>query len=74
MREVREETGILTEFDSLLGFRHAHGYGFGCSDIYVVARLKPLTREIQKCEREIADCTWMKVTKFPARQKIYSHF
>ncbi|XP_023290669.1 nucleoside diphosphate-linked moiety X motif 6 isoform X2 [Orussus abietinus] len=60
VREVLEETGIQTTFKGLLTFRHGHRYAFGCSDIYMIVLLTPLTRDIQKCEREISRCTWMK--------------
>ena len=32
VREIREETGVETEFQSIVAFRHAHGYNFGCSE------------------------------------------
>lgn len=60
-REVFEETGIRAKFKSLVGFRHAHNYNFGCSDIYMVARLIPETFDVRKCDTEILECTWMKV-------------
>jgi len=40
-REVLEETGIETEFVSVLGFRHTHGMQYNRSDLYFVCRLKP---------------------------------
>lgn len=60
-REVLEETGITAKFKCLLAFRHAHGAAFGCSDIYTVSFLTPETFDIQKCDREITECRWMKV-------------
>lgn len=60
-REVLEETGVQTTFKCILGFRHVHGYSFGCSDIYMVAYLSPVNCNIRKCEREISECRWMKV-------------
>ncbi|XP_031621146.1 nudix hydrolase 2 [Contarinia nasturtii] len=70
IREVAEETGIETKFDSLVCVRHAMGgndkikIGFGCSDLYFVVALKPQTQEITKCEREIARCEWMDYDKY----------
>ncbi|XP_070206085.1 uncharacterized protein [Littorina saxatilis] len=58
-REVREETGIDSEFVSLLAFRHLHKYRFGCSDMYFICVMKPLTTQIKPCPVEIADCRWM---------------
>ncbi|XP_034939755.1 nucleoside diphosphate-linked moiety X motif 6 isoform X2 [Chelonus insularis] len=63
-REVQEETGIIAKFKSLVGFRHAHGYAFGCSDVYFIARLEPETFEIKNCSQEISECTWMKLDDY----------
>ena len=43
VREVLEETGVETKFESLVCFRHWHGYRYGKSDIYFVCRLAPLS-------------------------------
>lgn len=64
IREVREETGVLTRFESLVCFRHWHGYRFGKSDIYFVCRLSPLTSEIHRQAEEIAECLWMPVQEY----------
>ncbi|MFW5688735.1 MAG: NUDIX domain-containing protein [Spirochaetota bacterium] len=64
IREVREETGIAAEFMSLVCFRHWHGYRYGKSDIYFVARLRPLSFEIELDESEIAECMWMPVDEY----------
>ena len=64
IREVYEETGVRTRFDSLACFRHWHGYRYGKSDIYFVCRLWPLTQDITMQEEEIADCLWMPVDRF----------
>lgn len=42
IREVFEETGIRTRFESMVSVRHAHGTNFGCSDLYVVLVLRTL--------------------------------
>ena len=59
-----EETGVKTEFDALVCFRHWHGYRYGKSDIYFVCRLKPLSRDIAIQEEEIEECLWMPVEDF----------
>ncbi|CAH1154666.1 unnamed protein product [Phaedon cochleariae] len=64
IREVYEETKISTEFQSILTLRHIHNGMFGCSDIYTVVSLKPLTQEIEKCDREIENCIWMDVQEY----------
>ncbi|HIA75127.1 MAG TPA: NUDIX domain-containing protein, partial [Dehalococcoidia bacterium] len=56
VREVFEETGISTTFQALTFFRHWHGYRYGKSDIYFVARLSPLDNEITMQEEEIVEC------------------
>ena len=64
IREVLEETGVHTQFDALVCFRHWHGYRYGKSDIYFVCRLHPLSQEITMQESEIEDCLWMPVDDF----------
>lgn len=64
LREVLEETGIPTKFESVLTFRHVHHAMFDCSDIYVVLHLKALSQDIKKCDREIADCQWMDIEEY----------
>lgn len=61
IREVKEETGIDTEFESLLAFRHMHNANFGCSDLYFIVVLKPKSHILKMCKHELADCQWMKV-------------
>ena len=64
IREVLEETGVRTRFESLACFRHWHGYRFGKSDIYFVCRLSPLSRDISMQSEEIAECLWMPVDEY----------
>ena len=71
VREVKEETGIATEFQALVCFRHWHGYRYGKSDIYFVAKLKPLSDIITMQEEEIAECLWMDVDEFLSSDTIH---
>lgn len=64
VREVWEETGVKSEFEALVCFRHWHEYRYGKSDIYFVARMKPLTSEIRMQDDEIHDCRWMPVQEY----------
>ncbi len=64
VREVKEETGIDTEFLSIVCFRHWHGYRHGKSDIYFVTRLRPTNHEIVPDPHEIAECFWMPVDEY----------
>ena len=69
-REVLEETGIRTEFQSLVCFRHWHQYRYGKSDIYFVCRLNPLSSEIVMQTEEIAECRWLPVAEFLGSEDI----
>ena len=57
--QIREETGIETKFRSIVAFRHGHNFNFGCSDIYIVVALRPLSETIHADKKEIAKCQWM---------------
>jgi 8-oxo-dGTP pyrophosphatase MutT (NUDIX family) len=70
IREIREETGVLTRFEHLVCFRHWHGYRYGKSDIYFVCRLSPLTHEISAQEGEIEESLWMPVDAFLANEHV----
>lgn len=64
MREVKEETGIDTVFESLVTLRHTHKMMFGNSDIYVVVTLKATSDTITKSDMEIKECKWMDVEEY----------
>ncbi len=64
VREIREETGIESEFLSLHSFRHWHGYRYGKSDIYFVCRLKPLSHKITLDPSEISEALWMPMEEY----------
>eukprot|EP01017_Pseudomicrothorax_dubius_P049468 TRINITY_DN9202_c0_g1_i13.p1 TRINITY_DN9202_c0_g1~~TRINITY_DN9202_c0_g1_i13.p1 ORF type:complete len:234 (-),score=41.83 TRINITY_DN9202_c0_g1_i13:896-1597(-) len=64
VREVREETGIESEFVGLLAFREKLNYLFGHPDLYFVALLKPLTTELKPDPREVKEARWMPVQEF----------
>ena len=64
VREVQEETGIRTQFESLVCFRHWHGYRYNKSDLYFVCRLSPLSQTVTKQDDEIEECLWMPVSDY----------
>ena len=64
VREVLEETGVKTTFESVVCWRHWHGYRHGKSDIYFICRLTPLTEAIVRDEWEIDECLWMPVDEY----------
>ncbi|XP_053974794.1 uncharacterized protein LOC128874268 [Hylaeus volcanicus] len=72
-REVLEETGIQTTFKCLIGFRHAHDFVFGCSDIYIVFYLSPTNVDIKKCNREISECKWMKFNDYMEHSEVHGN-
>ncbi|XP_071772304.2 nucleoside diphosphate-linked moiety X motif 6 [Centroberyx gerrardi] len=61
VREVFEETGVRSEFRSLLSIRQQHNHpgAFGMSDMYVICRLSPLTFDINFCTQECLRCEWL---------------
>ncbi|KAB5556519.1 hypothetical protein DKX38_007428 [Salix brachista] len=53
IREVKEETGIDTEFMEILAFRQTHKQFLGKSDLFFVCMLRPLSFDITKQDSEI---------------------
>jgi 8-oxo-dGTP pyrophosphatase MutT (NUDIX family) len=64
LREVEEETGVRARFEALVCFRHWHGYRYGKSDIYFVARLSPISQDLTMQAEEIEECFWMPVADY----------
>ena len=63
VREVWEETGVRTKFQSILGFRELLSYQFGQQDMYFVCLLEPeedAKIKIQMPE-EIAKADWIPI-------------
>ncbi|EGC37148.1 hypothetical protein DICPUDRAFT_91689 [Dictyostelium purpureum] len=71
VREVFEETGVKTEFVSILGFRQLHNYAFNRGDIYYICALKPISEEINIDPHEIALCKWAPVEEFVLTQSTF---
>ncbi|XP_041653108.1 nucleoside diphosphate-linked moiety X motif 6 [Cheilinus undulatus] len=61
VREVFEETGVRSEFRSLLSIRQQHNHpgAFGMSDMYIICRLSPLSYDINFCTQECLRCEWL---------------
>lgn len=70
IREVLEETGVQTQFESLVCFRHWHGYRYGKSDIYFVCRLSPLSEELTMQTEELEECLWMPVEDYMSSELV----
>ncbi|KAJ3588251.1 hypothetical protein NHX12_011845 [Muraenolepis orangiensis] len=61
VREVQEETGVRSEFLSLISVRQQHNHpgAFGMSDLYLICRLRPLSYRIDFCTEECVRCDWL---------------
>ncbi|WP_339725053.1 NUDIX domain-containing protein [uncultured Paraglaciecola sp.] len=67
IREVLEETGIETSFESVLGMASTHPYRFGKSNIYIVCKLAPLSTQINiQDTHEIEEAKWVLPADFLA--------
>ncbi|CAL0312297.1 unnamed protein product [Lupinus luteus] len=64
VREVKEETGVDTEFIEVIAFRHAHNVAFEKSDLFFVCMLRPLSSRIIVDEHEIEAAKWMPLVEF----------
>ncbi|KAI4315218.1 hypothetical protein L6164_028051 [Bauhinia variegata] len=70
IREVKEETGIDTEFVEVIAFRHAHKVAFEKSDLFFICMLRPLSTKIVVDDLEIEDAKWMPLIEFVEQQLI----
>ena len=68
-REVREETGVETEFDELIAVGHAPRWIFGRASLYLVCTLRPSSRNIVRQASEIAEALWMPIDEFMASER-----
>ncbi|XP_062152405.1 nudix hydrolase 2-like isoform X2 [Alnus glutinosa] len=73
VREVKEETGIDTEFVKVLAFRENHKAFFSKSDLFFVCMLQPLSFDIQEQNQEIETAQWMPVEDYAAQPFIQKH-
>lgn len=63
IREVFEETNIKATFSSVLTVRHQHNILFGCSDVYIICKLQPISTDIT-INHEIEKAAWMNIDDF----------
>jgi ADP-ribose pyrophosphatase YjhB (NUDIX family) len=68
VREVFEETGVKSEFQSILTVRQSHDIQFGRGDVYMICRMKALSEAIT-VDEEIEDATWMSLKDFKTSNK-----
>ncbi|CAL5405320.1 unnamed protein product [Camellia sinensis] len=72
-REVKEETGIDTEFVEILAFRQFHKSFFDKSDLFFLCMLHPLSFDIQKQELEIEAAQWIPFEEYAAQPFTQKH-
>ncbi|KAJ0252785.1 Nudix hydrolase 2 [Hirschfeldia incana] len=73
VREVKEETGVDTEFVQVLAFRQTHKAFFEKSDLFFVCMLKPLSLEINAQETEIEAAQWMPWEEYKKQPFVQNH-
>ncbi|KAJ4976855.1 hypothetical protein NE237_001961 [Protea cynaroides] len=73
VREVKEETGIDTEFVEVLAFRETQKSFFEKSDVLFLCMLHPLSFDIQIQELEIEAAQWMPIEEYAAQPFIQQH-
>ncbi|XP_028752705.1 nudix hydrolase 2-like [Neltuma alba] len=66
-REVKEETGIDTDFVEVLAFRQGHKSFFQKSDLFFICMLQPRSFDIQKQASEIDAAQWMPIEEYAAQ-------
>lgn len=70
IREIYEETGIQTRFESLVGFGHHLHWRFERPAVYFVCRLLPLTRKLTIDKTEIAEALWMPIQEYLSNKQV----
>lgn len=81
VREIFEETGVLSTFTSVLTVRHSHNIQFGRSDVYVICKMSlgrnkgnNQSDSIEKqmeitVDQEIDSAKWVPLSEFKALNK-----
>ncbi|KAK7258323.1 hypothetical protein RIF29_23896 [Crotalaria pallida] len=67
IREVKEETGVETEFVEILAFRQSHQSFFQKSDLFFVCMLQPHSFDVQCQASEILATQWMPIEDYAAQ-------
>ncbi|XP_015958967.1 nudix hydrolase 2 isoform X1 [Arachis duranensis] len=73
VREVKEETGVDSEFVEVLAFRQSHKSFFDKSDLFFVCMMRPLSSDIQKQRLEIEASRWMPFEEYSAQPFVQKH-
>lgn len=65
IREVYEETGVNVNLESIVNLGHFSPGQFGESNIYIVCKAKPLSKEINiNDDQEIIEAKWIDVEEY----------
>ncbi|CAH4029450.1 unnamed protein product [Pieris brassicae] len=72
IREVKEETGINCDFESIITFRHTHDMMYGNSDIYILFMMKAVSEKIILSQREVKDCKWMAIDEYTNHPHVHN--
>eukprot|EP00727_Mastigamoeba_balamuthi_P004283 m51a1_g13852 hypothetical protein (266) ;mRNA; r:573920-575002 len=66
VREVREETGLETEFEGIIGVRQLPVARMGAGDVYFVCKLRALDQDapLRREESEIAEIRWIDLDEY----------
>ncbi|PWA53477.1 nudix hydrolase 6-like protein [Artemisia annua] len=67
VREVKEETGIDTEFVEVLAFSQHHKVFFGKSELLFLCMMRPLSFDIKIQETEIEAAKWMPLEEYASQ-------
>ncbi|KAL5729365.1 nudix (nucleoside diphosphate linked moiety X)-type motif 2 [Ranunculus cassubicifolius] len=73
VREVKEETGIDTEFIEVLAFRQSHKAFFEKSDLFFVCMLRPLSFDIVKQDLEIEAAESTPIDVYTSQPFVQNH-
>lgn len=73
VREVKEETGIDTEFVEVLAFSQEHKVFFGKSELLFLCMMRPLSLDIKIQETEIEAAQWMPLEEYASQLSPQEH-
>lgn len=74
IREVYEETGVKVEFDSIISLGHFTSGQFNESNLYVICKATPLTKEINiQDTHEILEARWIDIEIFLNGEDIHPY-
>ncbi|PLY09065.1 MAG: DNA mismatch repair protein MutT [Arcobacter sp.] len=74
IREVYEDTGINVEFDSIVSLGHFSPGQFNESNLYVVCKAKPLSKEINIIDTdEILEARWIEIEAYLSLDDVHPY-